>query len=155
MKITVLIEGILLLVLSVVSLAEGLRLIIYKEAYVLYDFLGPGFYLIAISIGLMALGVVHLIVNYGKLPTMERVPADRKMKIRMMSTVAACVIYTFLIGILGYLLATILFFFLEFRIERIKSWPLVVALSLFLSGLYYLFFVKYCSVIFPRGIFFR
>jgi hypothetical protein len=155
MKRTVLIEGTLFLVLGLAGMAEGLRLVIHKDPHTLYDPLGPGLYIIVIGIGLMTLGVVHLLVNYGKLSTMERVPVDKKMKIRVMSTVAACAIYIFLISIVGYLLATILFFFLEFRIERIKSWPLVVVLSLVLSGFYYLVFVQYCNMVFPRGIIFR
>jgi len=152
---TVLIEGILLLVLSLVGMAEGLRLVIHKDPYTLYDPLGPGLYIIAISIGLMALGVVHLIVNYRKPSIMEKVPVDREMKIRLMSTVAACAIYIFLISIVGYLLATILFFFLELRVQGIRSWPLVVALSLVLSALYYFIFVQCSSMVFPRGMIFR
>jgi len=155
MKITVLIEGILLLMVGLTGIAEGLRLVIYKDPYTLFDPLGPGFYAIAISIGLMALGMIHLLVNYRKPSEMEMVPVDKKMKIRLMSTVAAYVIYIVLISIVGYLLATIIFFFLEFRVERIKSWPLVAVLSLVLSGLYYLVFVHYCNMVFPRGIFFR
>jgi putative tricarboxylic transport membrane protein len=152
---TVLIEGILLLILSLTGMAEGFRLVIYKDPYTLYDPLGPGLYIITIGIGLMALGVVHLIVNYRKPSIMEKVPVDRKMKIRMMSTVTACAIYILLINIIGYLLATIIFFFLELRVEGIKSWPLVVVLSLVLSVLYYLVFVQCCSMVFPRGIVFR
>jgi hypothetical protein len=155
MRNTVLIEGILLLVISLIGMTEGLRLVIHKDPYTLYDPLGPGLYAFFISIGLMTLGVVHLLAHYRKPPVMEMVPVDKKMKIRLMSTVAACVIYIVLISMVGYLLATIIFFFLEFRIERIKSWPSVVALSLVLSGIYYLVFVHFCHLVFPRGIFFR
>jgi hypothetical protein len=136
-------------------MAEGLRLIIYKDPYILYDPLGPGLYIIAISIGLLAIAVVHLFGHSKKLPTMERVPVDRKFRIRMISTVAVCALYIFLITIIGYLLATILFFFLVFRIEGIKSWPFTVVLSLVLSVLYYLVFVQYCSMVFPKGFFFN
>jgi hypothetical protein len=155
MNITVLTEGALIVVVGLVGMAEGLRLIIHKDPYVLYDPLGPGLYIIAISIGLLAIGAIHLFGHSKKLSTMERVPIDRKFRIRMISTVAVCAVYIFLITIIGYLLATILFFFLEFRIEGIKSWPFTVVLSLVVSGLYYLVFVQYCSMVFPRGIFFN
>jgi len=155
MRITILIEGVLLLALSLAGIAEGLRLVIYKDPYTLYDPMGPGLYIIAIGIGLMTLGVVHLVLHYRKPPAMEMVPVDRKMKIRMMSTVVVCTIYVLLINLIGYLLATILFFFLEFRVQGIRSWPLVIVLSLVLSAFYYLIFVQYCSVVFPRGIIFR
>jgi len=155
MNITVLIEGALIVVVSLVGMAEGLRLIIYKDPYILYDPLGPGLYIIAISIGLLAIAVVHLFGHSKKLPSMERVPVDRKFRIRMISTVAVCALYIFLITIIGYLLATILFFFLVFRIEGIKSWPFNVVLSLVLSVLYYLVFVQYCRMVLPRGFFFN
>lgn len=155
MRITILIEGVLLLALSLAGIAEGLRLVIYKDPYTLYDPMGPGLYIIALGIGLMALSVVHLVLHYRKPPAMEMVPVDRKMKIRMMSTVVVCTIYVLLINLIGYLLATILFFFLEFRVQGIRSWPLVIVLSLVLSAFYYLIFVQYCSVVFPRGIIFR
>jgi hypothetical protein len=154
MRITILIEGVILLVLGVVAMAGGLRLVIYKDPHVLYDPLGPGPYIAAIGVGLMAIGVVYLVRNYRKSPTMDDVPVDRKTRIRIMSTIATCALYIFLIHIVGYLLATIIFFFLEFRIEGIKSWPLVVVLSLVLSALYYFIFVQSAGLVFPRGIFF-
>jgi len=154
MKIATLIEGVLLVVLGLVALEGGLRLIIYKDAHVLYDPMGPGPYITAVGVGLMTIGVVYLVRNYRKPSTMDGVPVDSKTRIRIMSTIAACALYIFLIRIIGYLLATIIFFFLEFRIEGNKSWPLVVVLSLILSAFYYLIFVQWCSLVFPRGIFF-
>ncbi len=155
MKTTTLIEGLLLLVLGLVAMIEGLRLVIYKNPHVLYDPLGPGLYITAIGVSLMTVGVVYLVRNYRKTPRMNGVPVDKQMRIRMMSTITACALYLFLIHIVGYLLATIIFFFLEFRIEGVKSWPLVVVLSLVLSAFYYFIFVQWCSMVFPRGIFFR
>ena len=154
MRITTLIEGVILLVLGLVALAGGLRLIIYKDPHLLYDPMGPGPYIAAIGVGLMTIGVVYLVRNYRKSPTMDDVPVDRKTRIRIMSTIATCALYVFLIHIVGYLLATIIFFFLEFRIEGIKSWLSVVVLSLVLSALYYFIFVQWAGLVFPRGIFF-
>ena len=74
----------------------------------------------------MALGVVHLLFHYRGFPLMERVSVGRKLRIRLMSTVGVCVIDIFLISLASYLLVTLLFFFLEFRTERIKSWSLIV-----------------------------
>ena len=136
-------------------MAEGMRLLLRKEPYTLYDPAGPGVYIIAVSIGIMIIGVLHPIVNYRKVSAMEKVPVDKKMRKRMMSTVAICAIYIFIINIVGYLLATIIFFFLDFRAEGVKPWPLVVVLSLVLSAFFYFTFVQYCSIVFPRGIFFR
>ncbi len=155
MKIILLIEETLFLVVGLVAMIEGLRLVIYKQPHVIYDLLGPGLYITAIGVGLVTIGVLYLVSNYRKPPTMDVVPVDRKTKIRIMSTIATCALYIFLIYIVGYLLATIIFFFLEFRIEGIKSWPLVIVLSLVLSAFYYFIFVQWCNMVFPRGIFLR
>jgi hypothetical protein len=155
MRIAILTEGALLVVVSLVGLTEGLRLVIYKDPYILYDPLGPGFYIIAISIGLMVIGIIHLLSRSKELLQLEGMPVDKKMRIRMMSTVVACILYIFLIRIIGYPLATALFFFLEFRVQGIKSWPFIVLLSLILSVLYYFVFVHYCNMIFPKGVLFR
>ncbi len=155
MKKEVIIEGILLLVISSVAIGEGLRLLIHKEPYTLYDPLGPGLYAIAIGIGLMVLGLVHLFINSRKPVSMGGVAGDKKMKIKFVSTVMACVIYIFLMSITGYLIATLVFFLIELRIEGFRSWLFIIILSLVLSGLYYLIFIQICNVVMPRGILFR
>jgi hypothetical protein len=152
---TVFAEGILLIIISLVAMAEGLRLIIYKDPYTLYDPLGPGYYALTVGTCLLGVGIVYIIAHSKNPPPIEMVPVDKKMKIRLMSTVVACGTYIILITLVGYLLATIVFFFLEFRIEGIKSWLLVIVLSLVFSGFYYLIFIRVCNMSFPTGMIFR
>jgi hypothetical protein len=152
---TVLIEGIVLIVIGLVAMAEGLRLTIYKEPNTLYDPLGPGYYAFAVSICLLTVSIGYLVAHFRNPARTEMVPVDRRMKVRLVSTVANCAIYVVLIGVIGYLLATIVFFFVEFRIEGLKSWLSVVILSLVLSGLYYMVFVKLCNMVLPAGMIFR
>lgn len=153
-KTAVLVEGILLIAISVVTMAEGLRLVIYKEPNTLYDPLGPGYYALAVSVCLLAVSVAYLVTHFRNPPQIEMVPVDRRMRIKLVSTIAACGIYVVLIGIIGYLLATIVFFFLEFRVEGFRSWVSVVIMSLVLSGLYYLVFVRLCHMVLPAGVIF-
>ena len=153
-RMAVFTEGIILIAISLVAMAEGLRLVIYKEPNTLYDPLGPGYYALAVSICLLAVSIAHLVKHLKNPPLIETVPVDRKMKVRLVSTVATCGIYVFLIGIIGYLLATIVFFVLELKIEGIRSWVSVAVLSLVLSGLYYLVFVRLCHMVLPRGVIF-
>lgn len=155
MKRTVLIEGILLLVIGLVSAGEGMHLIVDKDPNIIYDMIGPGYYVLLLSIALMATGVVHLIVNYRKRLIMEKVEVTGEMRRRMISIVAVMAIYTFLIGITGYLVATIVFFLLEFRVIGIKSWRLNVILTILLTAVYYIVFIRYCDMVFPRGILLR
>jgi hypothetical protein len=154
-RMTVFVEGILLIVMSLVAIVEGLRLIIFKDPYTLYDPLGPGYYALTVGTCLLGVGIFYIIAHCKNPPQMEMVPVDKKMKIRLVSTVVACGIYIILIAIVGYLLATIIFFFLEFKIEGIRSWLLVIILSLVFSGFYYLIFVRLCNMVFPTGMIFQ
>ena len=63
-------------------------------------------------------------------------------------------LYAVMIQFLGYLVATPIFFLLMFRVVGIGSWRKNMMLTVILSTAYYLVFVHYCSVIFPRGIFY-
>jgi hypothetical protein len=153
--ITVLIEGILIIVFGLISTAEGLRLIIDKDPYVLYDSLGPGSYVLVLGISLIILGIVHIMINYRKLPKMESVEIGKGMRIQMLSTIIVLAIYTYLIGIVGYLIATLVFFLSEFRVVGIKSWRNNLILTLILTVIYYAVFIEFCGMVFPRGILFK
>lgn len=153
MNRTVLVEGILLLVFSFVCIFEGIHLVIYKDPHTLFDPIGPGFYVLTLSTFLMAVGFVHLIVNYKKNLDTEKVTISREMRKRMINMTAVLAIYILLINIIGYLLASIIFFLLEFRIVGIKSWPISIILTLLFTACFYVLFVHYCDMIFPHGIF--
>jgi putative tricarboxylic transport membrane protein len=153
-KTGVLVESMSLIAISLVGMTEGLRLVMYKEPNTLYDPLGPGYYALAVSTCLLAVGVAYLVSRLRNPVQTEVVPVDRRMKVRLACTVGACVIYVVLINLVGYLLASIIFFVIEFKIEGPKSWLSVVVLSLVVSGLYYIVFVKLCRMVFPAGVIF-
>jgi len=149
-----LIEGTLIMVFSLVAMAEGLRLIVHKDPYMLYDPLGPGFYIFALSAGLMTVGVVHLIVNYRKSPSAEKVSVSKEMRRHLFSSIMVLAIYILLIDFAGYLVATLIFNFVELKIAGVKSWGANFILTLILTIGYYVIFVKCCEMVFPRGILF-
>jgi putative tricarboxylic transport membrane protein len=150
----VLIEGILVLFFGLVAMIEGLRLIIYKDPYVLYDPLGPGVYILVLSLGLLVAGIVHFISNYRKLPSKVKVAADKEMRIQLFSSMGILVAYILLVEFIGYFVATLTFFFLELRVAGVKSWRTNIILTLILSVVYYVIFVKFCDMVFPEGILF-
>lgn len=149
----VLVEGILLLIFSFVCIVEGLHLVIYKDPYTLFDPIGPGFYILIISILLMAVSFVHLFVNYKKNIDMEKVAISREMRKRMINMIAVFAIYILLISFIGYFLASIIFFLLIFRVVGIKSWSITILLTLLITVCFYTLFVYFCRLVFPRGIF--
>jgi len=147
------IEGFILVAISLVSLAESLRLISYEDPQLVTDLLGPGYYLLLMSIGMLVTGVVH-IYHHRKERSMTKEETSKEMRIRLMGSFVACVIYLILINTIGYSTATFVFFVLMFRIVGIRSWPYNFVLSAFLSVVFYFVFVKFCNMIFPRGILF-
>ncbi len=154
MNLKVLIEGILVLVFGLVAMLEGLRLITHKDPYVLYDPLGPGVYILVLSLGLMAVSVVHFVVNHRKFPGKERVAASKKMRVQLFGSIGILALYILLLHFIGYLVATLTFFFLELRIAGVKSWRTSVILTFMLTVIYYVIFVKFCDMVFPKGLLF-
>ena len=149
----VLTEGILLLVLSFVAFGESLHLISEKDPQKVYDVLGPGHFILVLSLALMAIGAAHLIVNLRKGTAVAKLKVNREMRNRMIGMALALGFYTLAIDFLGYLISTVLFFLLEFRIVGIKSWRSNIMITIVLTAVYYIVFIKYCEMVFPRGIF--
>jgi putative tricarboxylic transport membrane protein len=154
MNLKALIEGTLVLVFGLVAMLEGLRLITRKDPYVLYDPLGPGVYILVLSLGLMAVSVFHFVANHRKSPGKGKVAASKKMRIQLFSSIGILVLYILLVQFVGYVVATLTFFFLELRVSGVKSWRNNVILTLMFTVVYYFIFVKFCDMIFPKGLLF-
>ena len=148
-----LIEGILILFVSLISVVEGVKLVFYKDPSIFYDPVGPGLYILLLAIFLVGASAAHFIISYKKPPDIKKdVLVSREMRIRLISTVVNCAIYIFLISKFGYLVASLIFFLFQFRIQGIKSWRFNLILTFVITITYYFVFVKYCSLIFPRGL---
>ena len=154
MTVKLFIEATSIIVFSLVAMVEGLRLIIYKQPNLLYDPIGPGFYILALSIGLMSAGVAHLLTNYRRLPSTGNVAASRAMRIRLFGSFMVLAVYILLIDFVGYLVATLVFFVLELRLAGVTSWRTNLILTVILAIVYYVIFVRLCDMVFPRGILF-
>ena len=153
MKSKVLLEGILLFLLAFVSLVEGLYLMGMESSQKVRDVLGPGFYLVLLSSVLVITSIVHL-ANFRKQIVTAKSTMSRETGMRVVSIMAVLSIYTFLIGTIGYLFASLIFFLMLFKVVGIKSWRTAVFATLLLTGFYYLVFVQLCNMIFPPGIIF-
>ena len=154
-NLRVLIEGIVIVVFSLVSMVEGIRLIIYKDPYVLYDPLGPGPYVLALSVGLLAAGIFHYIANYRAPYSAGKPTANQGMKAQLFRSIGILALYILLLQFVGYLISTITFFFLQLRTSGVKSWTKTIILTVVLSISFYVVFVKFCEMAFPKGAFFQ
>lgn len=156
MKKIVLIESISILSVGFLATAEGLRLIFTKDPHTLYDMLGPGSYVLTLGIIIMITGGVYFFSNRNifKTPEVTKLVIKEQMNFRVISMVMILGIYVFFIKLFGYVVASIVFFLLTFKIIGIKSWLTNGILSLILTAAYYLIFIHYCNMVFPRGIFY-
>ena len=150
----VVIEGMILLGVGFLSLTEGLKLISEMDPTRLSDAIGPGAYIVAYSICLLIVGAAYLILNFRKRVSSEHAPVKKENRFKFVSMVVSFVIYNLLIGLVGYLIATALFFLMQFRIVGVRSWRRIILLSLVCAAVYYILFEKYCNIIFPRGVIF-
>ncbi len=157
MKRTTTIEGIILLLISLLGIREGFHLNAVKDIRTLSSLLGPGTYILLISFGLLVTAAAHVIFNATKVHPLNKasligkndLPASKKL-IGMIGVFAG---YAYCIDIFGYILPTIFFFLLEFRLAGVKSWRINILLTAGLVASFQIVFIKYCEMIFPRGIF--
>jgi len=154
MNLKVLMEGILVLIFALVTMVEGLRLILSKDPTVLHDPLGPGIYVLVLGLGLMAVSFAHFVTGRRRLPGKERVAASKKRRVQLFSSIGILALYILLVHFVGYLVATLTFFLLELKVSGVKSWRNNIILTLILTIIYYVVFVKVCGMVFPKGIFF-
>jgi hypothetical protein len=148
------IESSVLLAISILCLLEGYHLIIHKVPGAIYDLIGPGYYVLFLGTAMGSTGVAHLIINCGKPLVLKAATVKRDMKVKMILTVGACAAYILLIDAVGYLLSTVVFNLMAFRVAGVKKWPLLLILSLGIATFYYVVFAHYCEIVFPEGIFF-
>ncbi len=147
------IEGILLLSIAIGGMMEGFRLVIYKDPRLLYDIVGPGNYILGLSISLLAIGIAYMSIHYKKGLLKGKVKLNSQgMRHRMLGMFCGCLIYIFLLHFFGFLLSTIVFFLIEFRVTGIKTWRLNALVSVTIALFNYLIFVWYCQMVFPRSI---
>jgi hypothetical protein len=153
----VLVEGALILIFTFLSIFEGIRLIIYQynDRYTLYDMVGPGYYILSLSILLLTVTIMYFVKNYGKAAFSKKETVGKEMRIRMISMTAGFAIYILIMNLFGYLIATLFFFFFEFRAVGIKSWKTNSIVTLFMTASYYFIFIRFCNMVFPRGMLFR
>jgi hypothetical protein len=159
-KMIVWIEGITLLVTGFIAVAEGLRLTKKIDPDAVTDVLGPGYYIFFLGLILVIIGVTYLSVNYKnifyrKKESLHRRTNGKKASRTVFYMILVFVIYLTFIHIAGYIFPTLIFFFLEFRLAGVNSWKRNIMLTLLITAVFYLIFIRYCRIVFPQGLFFK
>ena len=153
LKRRILIEGILFFIIGIGCITEAIRLLRQKDPNTIYDVLGPWSFILFLGIALIITTSIHLAVEYRRKLSKGDEGITQEMRRRMIGVLVVFAIYTILIDIVGYAVASIFFFLLEFRIAGIKSWRSNAILSLVFTAAFYLVFVKLCDMVFPHRMF--
>jgi hypothetical protein len=149
---TALIEGAIIFVMGLMSVVEGIRLT-YMKKIQLYDVLGPGRYNFGVGLILIIVALIYVISRRKKGLDAEKPAKEEGMRMKMMSIIIVLVAYSCLISIIGYFSASLVFFFAIHRIMGFRSWLVNGGLSIGISISFYIIFVHWLQMIFPRGVF--
>lgn len=156
---TLFIELLLIVIVGVLSIGDGIRLIL-KQDLQTHDVLGPGFYSVGLGAILVIAGLVHFLTERGKAVSVKNKPlvgqsAEKKEFTKMMiSMVVVMIAYILLMDLVGYLLASVVFFLLINRIVGFRSWLSNMGISVLMTAVFYLVFVSWLGIVFPRGLIF-
>ncbi len=161
MRFALLIEVGVLIIAGLVSVIEGIRLSTMQK--IQYDPLGSEFYCVGLGMILIILGSAYFFSEIGKESRKREKGAKkeplgrekRTYRIMMVSMVAVMVIYILLIDWIGYLVSSAVFFFLINRIAGNRPLLTNLAVTALMTVSYYVIFVKWMGMIFPRGVFFN
>jgi putative tricarboxylic transport membrane protein len=157
MKITLIIEVMVLMAVGLLAVMDGIR-ITFAEKAQLYDALGPGLYDIGLGLILIVAGLAYFISQrrkaFGGIKESTK-KESRDYKIMMASMVVVMIIYIFLVDLIGYLFASAAFFFLINRVVGSRSWFANLATTTLMTVSYYVIFVIWMGMIFPRGVLFN
>jgi hypothetical protein len=149
-----LVEGAVLGGMGVAGLVEGVRLIRERDAVTVPEIIGPDIYVLLLAVALLATGLVYVWANAkpsaGGAAGWSRPRIDRKLALTFLITAG----YVYAIGVLGYFVSSLLFLLAAFRCAGVANWRTTVLLSAGIASAYYILFVRYCEVIFPKGALF-
>ncbi len=154
---TLLVETLVLFIVGAFSIIEGIRLVL-AEKLQMYDVLGPGFYNVGIGCIMMIMGLVYFLSQRKKYVNVKKKSADRdpgkdkEYRKMMVSMVVVMIAYIFLLDLIGYLFASFIFFLLINRFAGFRSWLTNLGVTVLMAVSFYLIFVTWLGMIFPRGL---
>jgi hypothetical protein len=134
-------------------LIEGYRLHVTAALHGLRQELAPGFYILLLGTLLLVTGAIYVVANLRGAAEETQAPANTGGR-ALVGILGALVGYALLIGVLGYYLASALFFMAVLALFGVRQWWINPPLALALAGAFHLIFVVYLDIVFPRGLLF-
>lgn len=149
-----LVESLIVIVLALIGIVDAWRLSdVVREGGLFHDVIGPDRYLGAISIGLFICGVWQLRGSFKSLgQKVVRKEEKGESNVAMVFLViAVLIVYALSFSILGYFLATLLFFPVIYFIFGVRPWIKSIVLGLLTAVLFYAIFAYFAGVPLPKG----
>ncbi len=155
-----LIEVFVVVIIGVFSISEGIRLVLAGKLHK-YDILGPGFYNVGLGTVLIIAGLIYFVSERKKAFRIEEKTAVKESTGKseytkmMISMIVVMIAYIFMMYLTGYLFASFVFFLLINRIAGFRSWLTNLGVTVLMTASFYLVFVTWMGIIFPRGLLFN
>jgi hypothetical protein len=147
-----LIEGGALLIAGLVGMGDGLRLVYFKNAHSVEDLTGPGRYLFLISLFLALNGAIYLWAQYRQSAVSGQVVEKSNDSRRKVATILLILaVYIFFVDKVGYLVSTSMFFVVLLKSIGQESWLRAIFISIMMTVVFYIVFIRMAGMIFPRG----
>jgi putative tricarboxylic transport membrane protein len=137
---------------SLLTLWESYRLAANPPAYRLDQPLRPGMYLAIIGALLLISGLIYLFRLLSQPQDAATVHEKSGSVVKIVVMMAILTAYALLIGRVGYILATFLFFMAAFRFFGLRHPVAILAWSTVFTGAFTLVFVYYLRVPLPSGV---
>ena len=144
---TYVVEGFLLAALALVGIADGLVSLNRKTFQT--EVLSPGWYMVAVALFLLM--CVSIYVAKERMRIVAGTDGGRFRAGSMMAVGGSMVVYATLIPLLGFALATFLFFTAVFYLLGARPWFRTAIEGLAFAVAFYLSFVSLAKVLMPAG----
>jgi cytochrome b561 len=148
-------ESIVVIFLAALGMADALRLSsVIRPGGTFHDVIGPDRYLGAISVGLLFCGIWALAKNskIASPPLIKREKREGSQVNQVVLVVFVLVLYAFAMPILGYLLATLLFFPVIYFIFGVRPWLKSIIVGLSTTAVFYAIFEYFAEMPLPKGL---
>ncbi len=154
--LTTLLEGMAVIVLAGLGIADAWRLShAVRAGGAFHDVIGPDRYLAVIAGALLICGVAYLVTHWRERRQRHaRAPKEAAEGVephQVAVVSAALILYALAFPVLGYLLATILFFPVTFFIFGVRPWAKSAWVGVVSAVLFYVMFAHFAEIPLPKG----
>ncbi len=156
--VAILLESVAVILLAGLGIADARRLShVVRAGGTFHDVIGPDRYLAVIAGGLLVCGIAYLVTQWrrwqqrpARAPK-EAAETEGVQPYQVAVVSAVLILYALAFPVLGYLLATILFFPLTFFIFGVRPWSKSVWVGILSAVLFYVMFFHFAEIPLPKG----